>query len=68
MYGPFTNEILLSKVLKNRRQQVFICTKFGIQRTEQGMGICGTPEYVQASCEASLKRLGIEQIDLCNMR
>lgn len=66
MYGPFTNERLLAKALADHRDAVFVATKFGIERTEDGgfAGINGRPEYVRAACEASLKRLGVEQIDL----
>ncbi|GBC00915.1 hypothetical protein RclHR1_00400029 [Rhizophagus clarus] len=64
MYGD--NEILLSKVLKERRNEVFLCTKFGFVRGPDGQvkGISGTPEYVRQACETSLKRLGIDCIDL----
>jgi aryl-alcohol dehydrogenase-like predicted oxidoreductase len=67
VYGPHTNEILLSKVLKDRRNEVVLATKFGIVRdpndpTKRGMS--GKPEYCQKSCEDSLKRLGIDTIDL----
>lgn len=67
MYGPFTNEILLSKALKGKRDKVTLATKFGIVRnptdpTVRGMN--GKPEYVQQACEASLKRLNVEVIDL----
>lgn len=66
MYGPFTNEILLSKALKGRREQITLATKFGISRGEDGswQGIKGGAEYVKAACDASLKRLGIDCIDL----
>jgi aryl-alcohol dehydrogenase-like predicted oxidoreductase len=67
MYGPFTNEELVGKAIKGRREQAFIATKFGIVRDPADptkRGINGRPEYVRASCDASLKRLGIEQIDL----
>lgn len=66
MYGPFTNERLLGKVLHDRRDEVIIATKFGVQRNEQGkyLGINGRPDYVRAACEASLQRLGVEHIDL----
>jgi len=66
MYGPFTNEILLGKALKNRREKVILATKFGIQRTADGnwLGISGSPEYVKTSCDASLKRLNTDYIDL----
>jgi aryl-alcohol dehydrogenase-like predicted oxidoreductase len=66
MYGSGANEILLSKVLKERRNEVFLCTKFGVIRGPNGEfnGISGKPEFVRQACEASLKRLGIDQIDL----
>jgi len=66
MYGPFTNELLLSKALKGRRGQITLATKFGVSRGEDGswQGIKGGPEYVKASCDASLKRLGTDYIDL----
>jgi aryl-alcohol dehydrogenase-like predicted oxidoreductase len=66
MYGPFTNEILLSKALKGRRNQITLATKFGISRGEDGswQGIKGSAGYVKASCDASLKRLGTDYIDL----
>jgi aryl-alcohol dehydrogenase-like predicted oxidoreductase len=66
MYGPFTNERLIGRVLKDRRDQVVIATKFGVHRNEQGryLGINGRPDYVRAACEASLERLGVEHIDL----
>jgi hypothetical protein len=66
MYGPFKNEILLSKALKNRRGQITLATKFGVSRGEDGSwrGIKGSAEYVKASCDASLKRLETDYIDL----
>lgn len=66
MYGPFTNELLVGKAIKGRREQAVIATKFGNQRSADGqfLGINGRPEYVRACCEASLKRLGVECIDL----
>jgi aryl-alcohol dehydrogenase-like predicted oxidoreductase len=67
MYGPHVNEELVGKAIKGRREQTFIATKFGILRdpaNPQARGISGRPEYVRASCEGSLKRLGIETIDL----
>ncbi|KAJ3106896.1 hypothetical protein HDU97_005383 [Phlyctochytrium planicorne] len=68
-YGWGDNERLLAKVLKTRRSEVFVCTKFGILRdaAEAGgrmTGINGKPEYVRASCQGSLERLGIDTIDL----
>jgi aryl-alcohol dehydrogenase-like predicted oxidoreductase len=66
MYGPSTNEQLVGKALKGRRDGVIIATKFGNQRSPDGkfLGVNGRPEYVRACCDASLKRLGIAQIDL----
>jgi aryl-alcohol dehydrogenase-like predicted oxidoreductase len=66
MYGPYTNEKLLGKAFAGIRQQAIIATKFGIVRDEAGgwHGINGRPEYVRSSCEASLKRLGTDYIDL----
>jgi aryl-alcohol dehydrogenase-like predicted oxidoreductase len=67
VYGPFTNEALVGKAIAGRRQQVFLATKFGFQRdpaNPKARGISGKPDYVRASCEASLKRLGVERIDL----
>ncbi|ACC83094.1 aldo/keto reductase [Nostoc punctiforme] len=66
MYGPFTNEQLVGKAIKDRRDRVVLATKFGNVRTEDGgwKGISGKPEYVYQACDASLKRLGVEVIDL----
>jgi len=67
MYGPYKNEELLGKVFRTRRNDVIIATKFGIQRdptTPTGRSINGRPEYVREACDGSLKRLGIECIDL----
>lgn len=66
MYGPFTNEELICRAIHDRRDQVIIATKFGIQRSSDPMqrSINGRPEYVRAACEGSLRRLGIETIDL----
>jgi aryl-alcohol dehydrogenase-like predicted oxidoreductase len=64
-YGPFINEELISNVLKTKRNQVVIATKFGQQFLPDGTRkINGNPEYVKQACDASLKRLGIETIDL----
>jgi aryl-alcohol dehydrogenase-like predicted oxidoreductase len=64
-YGPYTNEKLVGRTLKPHRAKIIIATKFGIMRRPDGTrGINGTPEYVCASCDASLKRLGIDTIDL----
>ncbi|HKH82407.1 MAG TPA: aldo/keto reductase [Gemmatimonadales bacterium] len=66
MYGPFTNERLVGKAIKKRRDQVILATKFGNQRGEDGsfLGVNGRPEYVQKSCDGSLQRLGVDHIDL----
>ncbi|KAI8898959.1 NADP-dependent oxidoreductase domain-containing protein, partial [Globomyces pollinis-pini] len=64
IYGPFTNEELIAKVLKTRRNEVFICTKFALRVVDNKREICGKPEYVKEACNDSLKRLGIDQIDL----
>lgn len=66
MYGSGHNEQLLGRALKDRRDQAIIATKFAIQRGEGGsfLGISGRPEYVKQACDASLKRLGVETIDL----
>ena len=66
MYGPFTNEILMSKALKGHRDQITLATKFGVSRGEDGswQGIKGGADYVKACCDASLKRLGTDYIDL----
>ncbi|MCI0471824.1 MAG: aldo/keto reductase [Candidatus Aminicenantes bacterium] len=66
MYGPFTNEELLGKALANRREKVILATKFGVKRGQDGawLGISGSPEYIKACCDASLKRLNTDYIDL----
>jgi aryl-alcohol dehydrogenase-like predicted oxidoreductase len=66
MYGPFTNERLVGRAIKDRRDQVVIATKFGNERGADGafLGVNGKPDYVRRACDASLERLGIEQIDL----
>ncbi|TPX32134.1 hypothetical protein SmJEL517_g04727 [Synchytrium microbalum] len=64
VYGFGANEKLLSKVLKTRRNEIFLCSKFAFQRTDTGITINGTPEYVKKACAASLERLGIDSIDL----
>ncbi|MDZ8238401.1 MAG: aldo/keto reductase [Nostoc sp. ChiQUE01a] len=66
MYGPFTNEQLVGRAIKDRRDKVVLATKFGNVRTEDGgfQGISGKPEYVHQACDASLKRLGVEVIEL----
>src|SRR3954471_6152320 len=66
MYGPFTNERLVGRALKGRREQATLATKFGNERGEDGsyLGVNGKPDYVRKACDASLQRLGIDQIDL----
>lgn len=66
MYGCGANERLLSGLLTRRRQDVVLATKFGVMRGENGEfeGVCGRPDYVARACDASLQRLGVEQIDL----
>jgi len=67
VYGPHTNEVLVGKAIRGRRKDVVLATKFGIVRDPAEptrRGVSGKPEYVRASCEASLKRLGVEAIDL----
>ena len=67
MYGPFTNEELVGRAIKGKRDQFFIATKFGIMRDPNDptkRGINGKPEYVKNAVQGSLKRLGIETIDL----
>lgn len=66
IYGPFTNEVLVGRALRPHRDKVVIATKFGIVRDADGTrhGVSGRPEYVRQACDASLKRLGIDTIDL----
>jgi aryl-alcohol dehydrogenase-like predicted oxidoreductase len=66
MYGPFTNERLVGRAIRDRRDQVTLATKFGNERREDGswVGINGRPEYVRSACDASLQRLGVDHIDL----
>jgi aryl-alcohol dehydrogenase-like predicted oxidoreductase len=66
MYGPFKNEELVGRAIRDRRDQVFLATKFGNVRGAAGefLGVRGDPEYVRSACEASLTRLGVEVIDL----
>jgi aryl-alcohol dehydrogenase-like predicted oxidoreductase len=65
-YGSGENEKLLGKAIKDRRDEIFLATKFGNVRGPNGqfLGINGKPEYVKSACEASLKRLNVEAIDL----
>src|SRR5215831_15224320 len=64
VYGPHTNEELVGRAIRGRRESVVVATKFGIVRTADPAhrGVNGRPEYVRASCDASLKRLGLETI------
>jgi aryl-alcohol dehydrogenase-like predicted oxidoreductase len=66
MYGPFTNEQLVGKAIKDRRDEVQLATKFGNERNPDGswVGINGSPDYVRKAADASLQRLGVDHIDL----
>src|SRR5271155_2420364 len=67
VYGPYTNEELVGRAIKGKRDQVVLATKFGIVRdpsNPQIRGVNGKPDYVKRSCEESLKRLGVDHIDL----
>ena len=65
-YGPYKNEELLGRWLQGKRDRVFLATKFGNIRDEKGafIGISGKPDYVHSACDASLRRLGVDTIDL----
>jgi aryl-alcohol dehydrogenase-like predicted oxidoreductase len=66
MYGPFTNEELVGRALAGRRDDVVLATKFGNERAPDGtrIGVNGRPEYVRSACDASLRRLGVDHVDL----
>ncbi|MGH7906935.1 MAG: aldo/keto reductase [Candidatus Binataceae bacterium] len=66
MYGPFTNERLVGRAIRDRRDKVVLATKFGQERREDGswVRINGTPEYVRKACDDSLSRLGVDHIDV----
>jgi aryl-alcohol dehydrogenase-like predicted oxidoreductase len=66
MYGPFKNEVLVGKAIKDRRSEVVLATKFGNQRGDDGsyLGINGHPEYVVKACDDSLRRLNVDVIDV----
>jgi aryl-alcohol dehydrogenase-like predicted oxidoreductase len=67
IYGPHTNEQLVGRAISDRRDEVVLATKFGILRDPEdpaSRGINGRPEYVRQACEASLRRLGVDHIDL----
>jgi aryl-alcohol dehydrogenase-like predicted oxidoreductase len=66
MYGPFKNEELVGRAIKGRRERFVVATKFGIVRSADpaARSICGRPDYVKQACDASLRRLGVDTIDL----
>lgn len=67
VYGPYKNEELVGKAIRGKRDQVFLATKFGIVRDPSQpnlRGVSGKPDYIRKSCEGSLRRLGVETIDL----
>src|SRR5215469_415720 len=67
VYGPHTNEELVGKAIRGRRHKVVLATKFGIVRDPQNPGVRGVngkPQYVKSACETSLRRLGVDTIDL----
>jgi aryl-alcohol dehydrogenase-like predicted oxidoreductase len=67
IYGPFTNEVLVGRAIRDRRDKVVLASKFGIVRSDvdpSARGVNGKPEYVRSCCEASLRRLGVDTIDL----
>ncbi len=64
VYGPFENEELVGKAIRDRRDDVVLATKFGFETTADGVRVNGRPEYARSACEASLRRLGVETVDL----
>jgi aryl-alcohol dehydrogenase-like predicted oxidoreductase len=67
VYGPYTNEELVGRAIKGKRDKIVLATKFGIVRdpaNASARGVNGRPDYVRSSCEASLRRLGVDTIDL----
>ena len=67
IYGAFTNEVLVGRAIQDRRDEVVLATKFGIVRSDvdpRARGVSGKPEYIRSCCEASLRRLGVDTIDL----
>jgi aryl-alcohol dehydrogenase-like predicted oxidoreductase len=66
IYGPFTNEVLVGKTIGGQRDNVIVATKFGVHRNENGdfLGLNSKPDYVRSACDGSLKRLGLDYIDL----
>jgi len=65
-YGPFTNEELVGRAVRGRRDDVVIATKFGLLRSDDPSyrGVSGRPDYVHSACDASLRRLGVDHIDV----
>jgi len=66
VYGPYTNEELVGRAIKGRRHEIVLATKFGnVRGPDKGWaGVNGRPEYVKQACDASLKRLGVDHVDL----
>jgi aryl-alcohol dehydrogenase-like predicted oxidoreductase len=67
MYGPFTNEELVGRAIRGRRERVVLATKCGIVRDEKNKmlrGLNGTPAYIKEACDGSLRRLGVDHVDL----
>jgi aryl-alcohol dehydrogenase-like predicted oxidoreductase len=66
VYGPFTNEELVGRAIRGRRDEVFLATKCGLTSDVSGrpMGVDGSPDHIRAACDASLRRLGVRTIDL----
>ncbi len=66
MYGPYLNELLVGKAISGRRDKIVLATKFGIERSPEGkwLGVKGSADYVRKACDASLKRLRVDHIDL----
>src|ERR1700685_2455099 len=67
VYGPYKNEELVGRAIKGKRDKIVLATKFGIVRDPKdptARGVNGKPEYVRSACEASLRRLGVDHIDL----
>src|SRR5205809_935212 len=65
-YGPFTNEEIVGKALRGRREHAFVSTKFGFRRSREGdwLGLDGSPEHVRTACLDSMRRLAVDHIDL----
>ena len=67
LYGPYTNEELIGKALKGHRSKAIVATMVGLILNESGLAYNGTPEYIKKACDQSLKRLGIDCIDLYSL-